>query len=39
MQNSKCNAHEANPQDVEVIGGKTGTTDEAGCCLCLLAKD
>lgn len=27
------------PQDVEVIGGKTGTTDEAGCCLCLLAKD
>ena len=27
------------PQDVEVIGGKTGTTDEAGSCLCLLAKD
>lgn len=27
------------PQDVEVIGGKTGTTDEAGTCLCLLAKD
>lgn len=27
------------PDDVVVIGGKTGTTDEAGCCLCLLAKD
>ena len=22
-----------------MIGGKTGTTDEAGSCLCLLAKD
>lgn len=27
------------PSDVVVIGGKTGTTDEAGCCLCLLSKD
>lgn len=27
------------PQDVVVVGGKTGTTDAAGCCLCLLSKD
>lgn len=27
------------PDDVVVVGGKTGTTDEAGSCLCLLAKD
>lgn len=27
------------PSDVVVVGGKTGTTDEAGCCLCLLSKD
>ena len=27
------------PQDVEVIGGKTGTTDEAGSLPVLLAKD
>ncbi len=27
------------PEGVAVFGGKTGTTDEAGACLCLLAKD
>lgn len=27
------------PSDVTVFGGKTGTTDEAGACLCLYSKD
>ncbi|MDO4321581.1 MAG: serine hydrolase [Lachnospiraceae bacterium] len=27
------------PEDVVVYGGKTGTTDDAGACLALLAKD
>ena len=27
------------PDDVIVYGGKTGTTEDAGACLCLLAKD
>ena len=27
------------PEGVTVIGGKTGTTDEAGSCLILLTKD
>lgn len=27
------------PEDVIVYGGKTGTTEDAGACLCLLAKD
>lgn len=27
------------PKDVVVVGGKTGTTDAAGNCLCLLSKD
>ncbi|MDO5422809.1 MAG: D-alanyl-D-alanine carboxypeptidase family protein [Eubacteriales bacterium] len=29
----------AAPKDVQVSGGKTGTTDEAGACLCLYTKD
>ena len=27
------------PKDVEVVGGKTGTTSEAGACLVLLSKN
>ncbi len=27
------------PDDVIIYGGKTGTTDDAGACLCILAKD
>ncbi|MGN0406484.1 MAG: D-alanyl-D-alanine carboxypeptidase family protein [Bariatricus sp.] len=27
------------PENVTIIGGKTGTTDEAGCCLILLVND
>lgn len=27
------------PEDVTVVGGKTGTTSEAGACLCLYSKD
>lgn len=27
------------PEDIIVYGGKTGTTEDAGACLCLLAKD
>ncbi len=27
------------PRDVIIYGGKTGTTEDAGACLCLLAKD
>lgn len=27
------------PSGIEVFGGKTGTTDEAGACLCLYSKD
>lgn len=27
------------PDNVTIVGGKTGTTDEAGCCLILLVRD
>ncbi|MDY3919393.1 MAG: D-alanyl-D-alanine carboxypeptidase [Candidatus Limivivens sp.] len=27
------------PKNVQVVGGKTGTTDEAGACLCLYSKN
>ena len=27
------------PEDVIIYGGKTGTTEDAGACLCLMAKD
>jgi D-alanyl-D-alanine carboxypeptidase (penicillin-binding protein 5/6) len=27
------------PSDVNIVGGKTGTTDAAGACLCLYIKN
>lgn len=38
QSNQYLNGTRAVPQDVTIIGGKTGTTDEAGSCLILYSK-
>ncbi len=37
--NYYSNGNATAPGDVQVVGGKTGTTSEAGACLCLYSKD
>lgn len=37
--NKYFNGEATPPESVTVLGGKTGTTDEAGCCLVMLSKD
>ena len=39
QSNWYVNGYRAEPDGVDVIGGKTGTTDEAGSCLITLLKD
>ena len=39
QSNWYVNGYREEPSGIDVIGGKTGTTDEAGSCLITLMKD